>query len=134
MSGFEISAKNFRANMQIPPQLQKQYDLAVRAGLRLMFDEGMREETMAYMDGTDAMPKKIGEGIAAVVEFEAACAQQPGDRLVAPKKLGRDTVAALFHTGGTTGLPKLAQHTHGALALAAWTNALPFGLAPEDRL
>ena len=69
MSGFEISAKNFRANMQIPPQLQKQYDLAVRAGLRLMFDDGMREETMAYMDGTDAMPKKIGEGIAAVVEF-----------------------------------------------------------------
>lgn len=65
-----------------------------------------------------------------VVEFEAACAQQPGDRLVAPKMLGRNTVAALFHTGGTTGLPKLAQHTHGALALAAWTNALPFGLEP----
>lgn len=68
--------------------------------------------------------------VSGVVEFEAACAQQPGDRLVAPKKLERDTVAALFHTGGTTGLPKLAQHTHGALVLAAWTNALPFGLEP----
>ncbi len=69
-----------------------------------------------------------------VVEFEAACAQQPGDRLVAPKKLERDTIAALFHTGGTTGLPKLAQHTHGALTLAAWTNALPFNLAPGSVL
>ncbi|MBN9490412.1 MAG: acyl-CoA synthetase [Alphaproteobacteria bacterium] len=65
-----------------------------------------------------------------VIEYEAACARQPGDKLVAPKKLERDTVAALFHTGGTTGLPKLAQHTHGALALAAWSNALFFDLGP----
>lgn len=72
--------------------------------------------------------------VSGVVEFETACARQPGDRLVAPKKLGRETVAALFHTGGTTGLPKLAQHTHGALTLAAWTNALPFDLAPGSVL
>ena len=58
------------------------------------------------------------------------CAAQPGDRLLAPKTLERDTVAALFHTGGTTGLPKLARHTHGALALLAWSNALMFDLAP----
>ena len=65
-----------------------------------------------------------------VIEFEAALATQPGDRLIAPKKLGRDTLAALFHTGGTTGLPKLARHTHGALALAAWTNALVYDAGP----
>ncbi|MBR2819718.1 MAG: acyl-CoA synthetase [Reyranella sp.] len=65
-----------------------------------------------------------------VIEFEKALAEQPGDQLVAPKKLEQDTVAALFHTGGTTGLPKLAQHTHGALALAAWSNALLFDLEP----
>ncbi len=65
-----------------------------------------------------------------VIEFEEAAAAQPADRLVAPKPLDRDTVAALFHTGGTTGLPKLAQHTHGALALAAWTNVLVFDLGP----
>jgi fatty-acyl-CoA synthase len=65
-----------------------------------------------------------------VIEFETACDQQPADKLVAPKKLERDTVAALFHTGGTTGLPKLAQHTHGALTLAAWSNALFFDLGP----
>ena len=65
-----------------------------------------------------------------VIDYEAACAAQPGDKLVAPKTLDRDTVAALFHTGGTTGLPKLARHTHGALALMAWTNALMFDLGP----
>ena len=65
-----------------------------------------------------------------VIEFEAASAAQPGDRLAAPKTLERDTLAALFHTGGTTGLPKLAKHTHGALALMAWTQLLVFDSAP----
>src|SRR5690348_8910627 len=77
---------------------------------------------------------RVGGGKSApmpgVIEFETACARQPGDKLVAPKKLEHDTVAALFHTGGTTGLPKLARHTHGALALAAWSNALFFDLGP----
>jgi fatty-acyl-CoA synthase len=68
--------------------------------------------------------------VSGVIEFEAACAAQPGDRLVAPRVIERDTLAALFHTGGTTGLPKLAQHTHGALAIAAWSNALPFDVGP----
>jgi len=83
-----------------------------------------------------AMPElkvfRIGGGPAAagVTDYEQASAAQPADRLVAPKAIGRDTVAALFHTGGTTGLPKLARHTHGALALMAWTNTLVFDLGP----
>jgi fatty-acyl-CoA synthase len=71
-----------------------------------------------------------GPAAAGVVDFEAALDKQPGDKLIAPKPLAPDTVAALFHTGGTTGLPKLARHTHGALALAAWTNVLMFDLGP----
>ena len=65
-----------------------------------------------------------------MIDFELALDRQPGDRLVASKPLERDTLAALFHTGGTTGLPKLARHTHGALTLAAWTNVLIFDLGP----
>lgn len=68
-----------------------------------------------------------GAAAPGIVGFEEACAAQPADRLVAPRTILRDTVAALFHTGGTTGLPKLAKHTHGALALMAWTNTLVFG-------
>jgi fatty-acyl-CoA synthase len=71
--------------------------------------------------GTGSMP--------GVIDFEAAIARQP-DELVKPKDLTRNTMAALFHTGGTTGLPKLARHTHGALAIAAWSNALMFDLRP----
>ena len=70
----------------------------------------------------------------AVIEYETACDDQPGDRLVAPRALDRDTLAALFHTGGTTGLPKLARHTHGALALMAWSNAVMFDLGPGTAL
>ncbi len=75
-----------------------------------------------------------GPAPSGVIDFEAAIAAQPGDRLVAPKTLASATVAALFHTGGTTGLPKLARHTHGALALAAWSNALMFDLPPGSVL
>jgi fatty-acyl-CoA synthase len=71
-----------------------------------------------------------GPNVPAVFEFDAELAAQPDNSLIAPKRLGRDTLAALFHTGGTTGLPKLARHTHGALALAAWSNALNFDLGP----
>ena len=67
---------------------------------------------------------------AGVIDFEPALDRQPGDRLIAPKPAERDTVAALFHTGGTTGLPKLARHTHGALTLAAWTQLLVFDMEP----
>jgi fatty-acyl-CoA synthase len=82
----------------------------------------MPELKVFSVGGDAAMP--------GVVDFEEACAAQPGDRLVMPKAAQRDTVAALFHTGGTTGLPKLAKHTHGALTLMAWTNALVFDLGP----
>ncbi|HJQ56285.1 MAG TPA: acyl-CoA synthetase [Vineibacter sp.] len=80
---------------------------------------------------------RVGGGntrIPGVIDFEAASATQPGDRLLSPKTLGRDTLAALFHTGGTTGLPKLARHTHGALALMAWTNTLMFDLGAGTAL
>lgn len=83
-----------------------------------------------------AMPElkvfRVGGGtpVEGVIDFEGACANQSGDRLMSPKEIDRDTVAALFHTGGTTGLPKLARHTHGALALMAWTNTLVFDFEP----
>lgn len=71
MEQFAINPESFRSRMSIPPKMLKQHELAVRAGLRLMFDDGMREETLAYMDGSQGIPQKIGEGIAAVVEFIA---------------------------------------------------------------
>jgi fatty-acyl-CoA synthase len=45
-----------------------------------------------------------------------------------------DAIAAYFHTGGTTGAPKLALHTHGNQAFVACSAALMYDLRPEDVL
>lgn len=131
MSGFEISAKNFRANMQIPPQLQKQYELAVRAGLRLMFDDGMREETLAYMDGTDAMPKKIGEGIAAVVEFIVSEANGtfPGE-LVIP--VGVELIGHAVDVADKAGMPIDQGDVAAGMAAFIETILTKAGATPEQ--
>ena len=43
-----------------------------------------------------------------------------------------DDTAALFHTGGTTGAPKLARHTHANQLHAAWGAACMYGTRPTD--
>ena len=47
------------------------------------------------------------------LDFDAQLRAMPGDRFAFARRPQRDDIAALFHTGGTTGAPKLAQHTHG---------------------
>lgn len=44
----------------------------------------------------------------------------------------RDTVCAMFHTGGTTGRPKLVQLTHGNQIHAAFSFAQVFGYDEKD--
>lgn len=51
--------------------------------------------------------------------FEQALAQE-AEVLDFDPQLGPDRIAALFHTGGTTGAPKLVQHTHGNEAHTGW--------------
>ncbi|QHE85595.1 AMP-binding protein [Hydrogenophaga sp. BPS33] len=51
--------------------------------------------------------------------LQALLAAQP-DTLGFEPDLNPDRVVALFHTGGTTGAPKLAQHTQGNEAHTAW--------------
>lgn len=41
-------------------------------------------------------------------------------------------LVALFHTGGTTGAPKLAQHTHANQLHSAWSAAQMYATKPED--
>ncbi|MDO9477557.1 MAG: acyl-CoA synthetase [Pseudohongiella sp.] len=51
-----------------------------------------------------------------VLDFNAAQSMQVADRIVNPRVITRHTLAACFHTGGTTGKPKIAQLTHGNMA------------------
>lgn len=51
---------------------------------------------------------------AKLLDFEAAASAQPHDRLTFDDP-PEDRVAAYFHTGGTTGMPKLAQHKYSGM-------------------
>ena len=69
-----------------------------------------------------------------VLDFHSALMSQPDDRLVfgAP---GRDgDVAAYFHTGGTTGVPRLVAHTHRSQLAAAFGGAVLGDMRPTDTL
>lgn len=58
--------------------------------------------------------------------FEAALAREP-DALAFDPQLAPERIAALFHTGGTTGAPRLVQHTHGNEAHTSWFAHMFYG-------
>ena len=66
------------------------------------------------------------------IDFDAARRAQPGSSLNFARQVNADTVAALFHTGGTTGAPKLAQHTHGNQLHTAWSAAQLYAMSADD--
>jgi fatty-acyl-CoA synthase len=69
-----------------------------------------------------------------VIDLHAALATQPDDRLVFGEP-GRDgDVVAYFHTGGTTGAPKLVAHTHRSQLCAALGGMALGGMRPGDVL
>jgi acyl-CoA synthetase (AMP-forming)/AMP-acid ligase II len=64
-------------------------------------------------------PKVAVAHKAVVKDFNAECAKMPADRLTFADSAG-DRVAAYFHTGGTTGLPKVAQHKYSGMIYNGW--------------
>ncbi|RME15394.1 MAG: acyl-CoA synthetase [Alphaproteobacteria bacterium] len=66
-------------------------------------------------------PKVTPTHKARVADFNAAIAAQP-TTLQFPDSAG-DRVGAYFHTGGTTGMPKVAQHTYGGMVYNGWLGA-----------
>lgn len=66
------------------------------------------------------------------VDFESLLAVHSADALGDLAKTSPDDVAALFHTGGTTGRPKLAQHTQANQLHAAWGAARMYGASDRD--
>ncbi|MBV8619556.1 MAG: acyl-CoA synthetase [Curvibacter sp.] len=64
--------------------------------------------------------------------FREALAAQADDRLLSGRDIQAGDIAAYFHTGGTTGAPKLARHSHGAQVFTAWASIQVQGLGPDD--
>ena len=67
-----------------------------------------------------------------IFSFNKEIAKQPSDALTFEEKT-EDRVAAFFHTGGTTGMPKVAQHTVSGMIYNGWVgHTLMFG--PDDNI
>lgn len=64
-------------------------------------------------------PKNPPVHKAKVLSFNAECAKFPAKALTF-KDSSEDRVAAYFHTGGTTGMPKVAQHKYSGMIYNGW--------------
>ncbi|KPQ07743.1 MAG: fatty-acyl-CoA synthase [Rhodobacteraceae bacterium HLUCCA12] len=75
-------------------------------------------------------PKNPVHHTARVLDFNAEMARQPADHLTFDLA-GNDRVCAYFHTGGTTGTPKVAQHKASGLLYNGWLGG-ELLFSPED--
>ncbi|WFU43925.1 acyl-CoA synthetase [Bradyrhizobium sp. CB82] len=107
--------------------------------------------TLGPMPGTDIWQKveqirpslkrlkaivQVGGGDPAngIFAFNDLMKQQPADRLVSGRKIPGSDIAAYFHTGGTTGTPKLVRHTHANQVYQAWALNLLLKSKPGGNL
>ncbi len=61
-----------------------------------------------------------GERDGKIIPFAETMEAYPGDQLTSGRMIGEDEICAYFHTGGTTGSPKVAQHIHRGEVYEAW--------------
>jgi fatty-acyl-CoA synthase len=66
------------------------------------------------------------------IQYDEAVSAMPGDALSSARRIESGDIAALFCTGGTTGAPKLAQHSHANEVVNAWMTARAFGKGYES--
>ena len=64
-------------------------------------------------------------------DFAQLAQGQPHDRLIGPYRPGPADLAAYFHTGGTTGSPKVVPQTHGNEVYMAWVLGCSGGLSGD---
>ncbi len=65
-------------------------------------------------------PKRPFDGTAPILSFSSECAKERADGLDFQLEAGPETVSALFHTGGTTGMPKIAPHQQFGMIYNGW--------------
>jgi fatty-acyl-CoA synthase len=75
-----------------------------------------------------------GDGRDGVLGFSDLVSRYSASELGFARDTDPDRVVACFHTGGTTGTPKLAQHTGFGQAYNAWAIAQALGLSAGQRM
>ncbi|WP_134678229.1 acyl-CoA synthetase [Ectopseudomonas khazarica] len=66
------------------------------------------------------------------LDFDETIAACPNDHLESGRIIAANDVASYFHTGGTTGTPKLAPHSHGNEVAMAYSMNLVTRFGPGD--
>jgi fatty-acyl-CoA synthase len=69
-----------------------------------------------------------------IVGYDEKIDQFPADRLTFDRKISPDDTASLYHTGGTTGTPKLARRTHFNEVIMAWDIMVMGGFETKETL
>jgi fatty-acyl-CoA synthase len=67
-----------------------------------------------------------------IFNLDEKLAEYPEERLVFDREIRPSDVASLYHTGGTTGTPKLARRTHGNELSNAFVMGLMAGITPDN--
>jgi fatty-acyl-CoA synthase len=75
-----------------------------------------------------------GDKARGIVGFDQELDNYPADRLVSGRVIEPKDIASMYHTGGTTGTPKLAPHTHFMEAAMAFMTAAPMGIQAGETL
>jgi fatty-acyl-CoA synthase len=75
-----------------------------------------------------------GDEAAGILDFDAAIGTQPADRLLSDRRIVLEDTAAWFHTGGTTGSPKLARISHRNQVSNVWAITEMLELGTDDVL
>ena len=84
----------------------------------------LQVDLLRYLTGVKKLivplirPKLPGRAHADVLDFNRELAKQPTKPTFADGTA--DRVACYFHTGGTTGMPKVAQHTYSGMIYNGW--------------
>ncbi len=83
-----------------------------------------------------AVTFRVGAGptVDGVEPFTETRAGYPNDQLISGRQIQPGETASYFHTGGTTGTPKLAQHTHYMQATQIWSTGQAIDYGPDDSL
>jgi fatty-acyl-CoA synthase len=68
------------------------------------------------------------------MDFDTALSRCPAEQLSNGRIIRSGETAGYFHTGGTTGTPKLVRHTHGNQVYQAWAMGLMLPLARNPLL
>ncbi|HEV8560499.1 MAG TPA: acyl-CoA synthetase [Actinophytocola sp.] len=96
---------------------------------------GVRAVLVLRPDAATGAPPPLPADTGMLVAYlDDVAAAQPADRLVGAQPPAADDLAAFVHTGGTTGAPKVAAHTHANQVACARGIALATGLAPGEAM